>query len=485
MRLTDEQKQLVHAQGRVIVGNAYAGTGKTSTLEARTRAHPAVRTLYLVFNKSVRNEAKARFPRWVKVSTGHGAGYGSAGKVYADKLADSINPWQLAQSGVLSKVPAGAEAIWADAVLRTLQNYLGSPDAEIHPKHVPLGPADWSGPFAWADPVMLVKDTRRLWRRMRDPQDMTIGMLHDGYLKQFVLSQPKLPYDAIMFDEAQDANPVLLQLVGMQTHAQQIYVGDPFQGIYGWRGAVNAMERIRADQTLRLTASFRFGANIADTATRMLRWFDRSLPPLRGLASNPGQVYAGVGEAPVTFLGRSNSRLFGAAVSALDKNPNTQLDWIGGIDGYRLDWLEDTARLWQNEPVKSPFLQLFRDFDTLQDYAETVEDVEWLGRCRAVERWGARLPGLIRRVKAASRDPERATVRLSTIHKAKGLEWPHVVILDDMASLNDDLTPEDQHLWYVAITRATERLGIPEDALARLRRKEGPPSGELVERLGV
>jgi hypothetical protein len=39
---------------------------------------------------------------------------------------------------------------------------------------------------------------------------------------------------------------------------QVIYVGDPYQQIYEWRGAVNAMEHIRAPECA-LTESFRFG----------------------------------------------------------------------------------------------------------------------------------------------------------------------------------------------------------------------------------
>ncbi len=469
MPLTPEQDQIVRTQGRLVRVTAYAGTGKTSSLVAWAQAHPAVRTLYLAFNKSVQLEARQRFPRSVTAQTGHAPAYKAIGHTYQDKLVASVKPWEIVKAGVLSKVPGGLEAVWADAVLRTVQTYLTSPDPEITRLHVPLQAADWQGPFAWADPMRAVKEARKVWDRMCDPRDTSIGMVHDGYLKLYVLSQPKLPYDTILFDEAQDANPVLLQLVQAQHHAQQIYVGDPFQAIYGWRGAIDAMQQIHADDDLRLTASFRFGAGIAQWATRMLQWYDPTLPALRGLAAQRGAVYPGIGGAPVTFLGRSNARLFAEAVGWLDRDPTVHFDWVGGIDGYRLDWLEDTARLWQKESTRLPFLQLFPDFETLQDYAETVEDAEWQGRCHVVERWGKRLPSLIRRVRDASRQPERATVQFTTIHKAKGLEWPHVVVLDDMAALNDDLTPENQHLWYVAMTRATERLGIPEEARERLQ----------------
>lgn len=469
MQLTTEQEALVHAQGRIIRVTAYAGTGKTSSLVAWARGHPGCKTLYLAFNKSVQLEARQRFPRWVTPKTGHALAYAAVGHAYQAKLVSHLKPAELVSTGLLSRVPTMARMAWADTVLQTLQAYLVSPDANIGPQHCPLEAVDWQGPFAWADPVRLIRDTQIVWQCMQDPQNTHVGMVHDGYLKLYVLTRPRLPYDAILFDEAQDANPVLLQLIQAQTHAQQIYVGDPYQAIYGWRGAIDAMSQLRPDADLRLTASFRFGSTLAAWATRLLHRRDPALPPLTGRAPQRGHVYAGIGTAPLTVVGRSNSGLFAEAVSWLDRVAPQGLHWVGGIDGYHLDWLQDTARLWLGDPVRHPFLQLFPDFDALQEYAHTVEDVEWQGRCRAVERWGGRLPALIRRVQNQVREPAAAPVHVSTIHKAKGLEWPHVVILNDLAELTPDLSAEDHHLWYVAMTRATQQLGLPDTAWTQLQ----------------
>ena len=101
-----------------------------------------------------------------------------------------------------------------------------------------------------------------------------------------------------------------------------------------------------------------------------------------------------------------------------------------------------------------------------------VEHIEWQGRVKLVEGWQGSVPLWVKRIRAASQHPERATVRLSTIHKAKGLEWPHVVVLDDrvdLAAAGPDLPAEDQLLWYVAVTRATARLGVPDTAYAVLQ----------------
>jgi hypothetical protein len=54
----------------------------------------------------------------------------------------------------------------------------------------------------------------------------TLPFRHDHYLKLWHLSGPKINADYILFDEAQDANPVLVDIVRQQTHAQLVWVGD-------------------------------------------------------------------------------------------------------------------------------------------------------------------------------------------------------------------------------------------------------------------
>jgi superfamily I DNA/RNA helicase len=51
----------------------------------------------------------------------------------------------------------------------------------------------------------------------------------------------------------------------------RIVVGDKYQQLYQWRGAVNALSRMRSDSAeLSLTRTFRFGAGAAEWANRVL-----------------------------------------------------------------------------------------------------------------------------------------------------------------------------------------------------------------------
>lgn len=96
---------------------------------------------------------------------------------------------------------------------------------------------------------------------------------HDTYLKLYQLSNPNLSsrYTTVLFDEAQDANPVTSALVLRQA-CRVVLVGDTHQQIYRFRGADNAMQAPQLENADRLwlTHSFRFGPEVAQVANRLL-----------------------------------------------------------------------------------------------------------------------------------------------------------------------------------------------------------------------
>lgn len=76
------------------------------------------------------------------------------------------------------------------------------------------------------------------------------------------------------------------------------------------------------------------------------------------------------------------------------------------------------------------------------------------------------------------REGEQASVRLSTVHQAKGLEWPVVIVLwmvDGMfpssRSLNEQIGDDDEErrLFYVAATRAKDELVLCVPEIRRMR----------------
>jgi len=81
MDLTSEQAEICEDplnRGGLVVVNAYAGSGKSTTLRLLAEMHPRHKFLYLCFNKTVAEAARRVFPSNVRVSTMHGIAYAGA-----------------------------------------------------------------------------------------------------------------------------------------------------------------------------------------------------------------------------------------------------------------------------------------------------------------------------------------------------------------------------------------------------------------------
>ena len=76
MQWTQEQQPIIHSRADKLLVQAFAGTGKTTTLVGYATHHASVKMLYLCYNKSVELAAKGRFPRSnVVCKTAHGLAY--------------------------------------------------------------------------------------------------------------------------------------------------------------------------------------------------------------------------------------------------------------------------------------------------------------------------------------------------------------------------------------------------------------------------
>ena len=223
---TGEQQAIrAHAQANSEAGRkvaAFAGTGKTSTLEmlAQDRQDPG---FYLVFNARVKEEAQKKFPRHIKVSTAHGAAFG------AQRMHEQIGRLQakLYGDGVQRLVDLPRCRIPADAVgqfaLDAVKKFCNSAERQIGPEHVTLDPREPE-----ANHAAVLAGARALFARMSDRDD-TCPIIHDSYLKQWQLGEPRLQgREWIMFDESQDASPVMIDVM-LRQNLPITWVGDANQ----------------------------------------------------------------------------------------------------------------------------------------------------------------------------------------------------------------------------------------------------------------
>lgn len=457
LSLTDEQKEIVNSEAHTLLVNAFAGTGKTSTLVEFARARPKKTFIYLAFNRSVKEEALKKFPKNVYCTTTHGLAYQYFGITYKHKLGQP-------KSATIAKNFKCSFAV-ADSANQTINSYLCSADqhldAEKHLVPGVLGDMQAEKAFNIANDV---------WKSMQDTSNIYVKMPHDGYLKLFQLAEPNFQNDYYMVDEAQDSNMLVIDIVRRQL-GKQLFIGDENQSIYQFRKAVDALNHVKADQKLYLTSSFRFGKGIAELASLLLQGWKKETRSVNGLGKEQSHFFVNEMQ-PHSVLARTNSGLFDAAVKAL--NSGLPFGYLGGYEGYRLDMILDAWNLkkFGLSKVTDPSILLFKTYQELEAYADTVDDKELKMLIRTIDKYGSEIPHLIESLKSKSiKELTGQEIILSTAHKAKGLEFPSVVLLDDFAELKIEIDAngketgpsiEDINILYVALTRAEKNLKLNE-----------------------
>jgi F-box protein 18 (helicase) len=473
INLTEEQKQIVVcdlAPGESLKVVAFAGTGKTSTLVEYAFARPHLRFLYLAFNKSVQLEAAQKFPANVTARTSHSLAFGVKGYKHRDRLVSGFRASTVMDALELEKFEDAKFAI------DTLCHYLISASPKVARQHIPYQAKPFYEQHKTPMPDFVAL-ANRLGRLMCDGSDERIGMLHDGYLKLYQLSNPMLHYDCILLDEAQDINPVTSAFVMAQARpgykpkaSSIIIVGDTHQQIYSFRGAKDTLENIRTTKTLFLTRSFRFDKKVATVANMVLGIFKGEKKQVVG---TPGTKTGKPEWNPdhYTVIARTNAAIFDKAAQLCRTR---KIGFIGGINGYRLGTIGDIYHLFahQHGRIMDPFIKRFADYSELKSYVEAVEDVELQSVCRVVENYTFNIPHLIRMIKEKAVDVKDAQVLLTTAHKSKGLEWPNVHLMGDFQPLINKgeivepkgLEPDEFNLVYVAMTRTISRLRFDKDS---------------------
>jgi len=473
IHLTIEQQLIVAcdlAPGESLKVVAFAGTGKTSTLVEYAYARPHLRFLYLAFNKSVQLEAAQKFPGNVTARTSHSLAFGVKGYPHKDRLVSGFRASTVMDALELEKFED------AKFTIDTLNHYLISASPKVARQHIPYQAKPFYEQIKAPMPDFVAL-ANRLGRLMCDNSDERIGMLHDGYLKLYQLSNPILHYDCILLDEAQDINPVTSAFVMVQARpgykpkaSSIIIVGDTHQQIYSFRGAKDTLENIQTTKTLFLTQSFRFDNKVARIANMVLGIFKGERKKVVGTS------LAKTGKPEwdpdhYTVIARTNAAIFDKAAKLCRTK---KIGFIGGINGYRLGTIQDVYHLYahQHNRIMDPFIKRFADYSDLKSYIEAVEDVELQSVCRVVENYTFSIPGLIRIIKEKAVDAKDAQVLLTTAHKSKGLEWPNVHLMGDFQPLMDKdnlvdpkgLEPDEFNLVYVAMTRTISRLRFDKDS---------------------
>ena len=492
---TPEQQAFIDAaaRGENILGIAYAGCAKTTTLELLSRAisGPACA---LAFNVKIKKELERRLPSNFEIFTLNGLGHRAWAKTIGKGL--KLEERKLAQ--VLKELAPGiAPEAW-DGVRQLVTKAMME---GIVPESYPQRGRLPDEPSTWRD---LADD---LWLDLKEPEiDLARRVLTRSVELSFqgTISYDDQIYMGAMFggvfprfpvvlgDEAQDWSPLNQIQVARCAAGQLIVVGDPKQAIYQFRGAdaqaFENIKKLRKSWTeLPLATTFRCPKAIV---TRQ----QEHAPGFRAAESNPqGEVRVltewtledvqeqtldheqALGKNSLAILCRNNAPILTQALRLLSQGVGVYV--LGRDIGKSLialskkicphdDWpASETAKLivaWADSQVS---LARANERESrvagIEDQREALLAVLEHGPCKTA--------GELRQTLLALFSRESGQVTLSTIHRSKGLEWDTVVHLDpwripskcakSAASRGDfSQMTQEKNLRYVAETRAKRRL---------------------------
>ncbi len=490
MELTEEQKIIIGSSGNIRI-NAVAGSGKTTTIIEYARTRPkGSRILYLAFNRSVKLEAAKRFAAQglhnVKVETAHSLAYRKI--VYAHGYQVNAQGYKSNEIVDLLKITTGGEKhtqyILANHINKCFSLYCNSDRStvdEIDYLHTVTDPKARALVSVYLP--YIINHTKLLFRKMEQGD---IGITHDFYLKKFQLSQPRLDYDQVLFDEGQDASAAMLH-VFMNQDCTRLIVGDTHQQIYGWRYAVNSLERTDFP-TYQLSHSFRFGKEIAGLAMTILGYKSTHL-------NMPGTTsILGCGncqeERSKVLIARTNLGLLMKAIEYVTEKDRTGgIYFEGNIHSYT--YADDGASLYDvlnlfngnHHQVRDKMIREMQDISDLEEYIRKTEDVQLGMMVEIVKKYGNSIPSILKKIKdrhVPDEHKDKAALVFSTVHRCKGMEYDCVELAEDFITeeklkkfsadqKEDPFTRarlnEEINLLYVAVTRTKNVLSIPESLL--------------------
>lgn len=462
MNHTDEQLDILNravCTGDNIMINALAGTGKTSTLEAIGRGLSETAMLYLVFNKKNADEATDRMPSTATVRTFNALGH----RVWATTQAQNLKIDPKKTSNILREIINSTpkehqSAIWSvfgevvDGVAKA--KALGYVPGDGYPSakrlltrqqfHNALDevPDDLAADLIDA---ILARSIKQSYSGLLDYNDQVyMPAVFGGVF-------PKYPL--VLIDEYQDLSPVNHLLLSRLVKNRHIGVGDPWQNIYGFRGAkargmAEATAAYRCTE-LPLSISFRCPSEIVRSVhwhVPHFKWFIEG-----GQVERPTRFHSRDFADSATILCRNNAPLLRLGMQLLSAGRSIS---IAGSDiGPRL--IGTMRKLGRENLPRQGVIAAIAEWEAEKLAKESSSAPDMAACMRVFAEHGTDLGQAI--AYAEHLFKQQGQLYLSTIHKAKGLEWPIVYHLESWM-LRKNPTSQDKNLDYVASTRSSDRL---------------------------
>jgi DNA helicase II / ATP-dependent DNA helicase PcrA len=491
-------------QGNTAV-DAVAGSGKSTTLIQALSHLPKNCTDVMMTSFSVQstNDLKAKNPPWfVDVRTMNSLGnraitqrfgpqkvfrervYSLMDKVLGERPEDPVKRSQLVSFRMRVK-----------ALVDMAKSYLADDNngllevADIH--DMDLIVQDWiavelSNRFDCAQEDVIIESAKRILTLCKQI-DGSIDF-NDQIWLPYVYQLPLEQFKMVIVDEGQDTNFAQMDLLIRSCKGRLIMAGENAQAIYAWRGAGLGLDpfikRTKA-KVLPLSISYRCPKAVVAEAAKLVPGIEASPTAIEGYVTDiPMDMLRSHMNVGDTILSRKNAPLielfmsflgYGIPVTMQGRELGEKLiRFIQKSKAKTANELIEYTKNWAKEEVeKRTKKNSNARVDHIEDHLKCIEIL-----CNN----GSNVDSIVSNVRKLMSAPEGNYVLLSTVHRAKGLEWDRVFLLHDTFPANwsywmqyarrgnarewaDSKAKqvraeqiEERNLMYVAITRSKREL---------------------------
>lgn len=452
-----------HESGSAII-EAVAGSGKTTTIVKAVQHLTNSDYIFLAFNKSIAKELE---DRGVRASTFHALCFAELNSRLIKRPKVESGKVRLLFNNMLSEEER-KEYYDLPKLVSLAKNSAFQCNESNEEWEALIEDHDLT--FPNIDRAVRLAD--RLLCLSNDRLDMIDfdDMLYLPWLKNFSLRS----YKTVFIDEAQDTNRLQLLLLRKLVdplEGRLIAVGDRAQAIYGFRGAgtgsMTAISSMFSCTELPLSISYRCPKRVVQEAQqyvpRIEAWESAPLGSVEHIPwpdsfpqgsavicrlNRPlvGLAFRLVGQGvSIRYLGRDLSKTLKGIVKRLGAGVNIET-LLARVEVERDAEIEKAEKKSQGKVVYIEDL-----------YGSLISILE-------------RLPGQEKAsaadfsIDAIFKESLNASITLSTVHKAKGMEWPVVFLLDADRYMPHPRSREgwqlqqEYNMLYVAITRAKSAL---------------------------
>lgn len=477
LEFSDLHNNIFNSNKMLTIIKAVAGSGKTTTMLELARRNPSRKYIYITYNKSSALDVRKKATNNVISSTFHSIAAQKYLNTYRHKLKNNINIKDVLKA-ISLKINRENIGL-AKAIIENINEFQNSGYYNIKDVIKPIKDFDKSTVTIYTEIV---------WESMLNPNyDMPIT--HDTYLKIFHLNKDIINGLNIIFDEAQDASNVMIDILTNQmiiNRTNIFVVGDENQSIYQFRYSNNAMmtfQSLRVEKNIfYLNKSYRFGKNIADISNLILS--------LKGVDAN----IIGVGGRDIivrkiadgnkmAIIARTNETVLEMAIKTVDAGKS--LSFVGGFDSYNMSNLIDIENLYlgRRKKISNQDILDYPSFTEFEKIAFTTQDYSTLKLISIVKTYAGKVGDKINLILKSIVDQSDADVILTNAHKSKGLEFDNVFLCNDFRCYYDRNNiklqktkdyDEEINLLYVASTRAKKRLRANKSLEQLLNNKKEP-----------